>query len=62
VWQGTIDHLDQRDDRVRAHVTVADDLTLLVDVTAEAVRALSLVPGCRVWASCKATEVDVSPA
>ncbi len=62
VWQGTIEHLDQRDDRVRARVKVADDLTLLVDVTPQAVRALSLAAGSRVWASCKATEIAVYPA
>jgi molybdate transport system ATP-binding protein len=46
-------------DRVR--VQVAGTPPALVDVTPDAVAALSIVEGREIWFSAKATEVDVYP-
>ena len=45
----------------RARVTVEMPPRLTAEVTADAVRSLGLRPGVAVWASIKATEVEVYP-
>jgi molybdate transport system ATP-binding protein len=58
-WSGVLETLEPFGDRVRA--TVRAELPLLADITVAAVAELSLQPGTPVWASVKATEVDVYP-
>lgn len=60
VWPGTAEGLEVAGDRVR--VQVAGAVPLVAEVTPAAVRALHLDDGGAVWASVKATEVDVYPA
>jgi len=43
-------------------ITLAEPLPLGVDITPGATTALGLAPGVEIWASVKATEVDVAPA
>ncbi len=60
LWAGTLEALEPFGDRVRA--TVRAELPLLVDITVAAVADLRLTPGERVWATVKATDIDVYPA
>lgn len=57
VWRGRVATLDLEGSRVR--VTVDGPLSLSADVTPAAVADLALEPGVEVWASVKATEVEV---
>jgi molybdate transport system ATP-binding protein len=59
-WPGVISDVEQHGDLVR--VTVKGPVPLLADVTPLAVADLSLEPERAVWASVKATEIDVYPA
>ncbi|MCZ7526718.1 MAG: ABC transporter permease [Acidimicrobiia bacterium] len=60
VWEATVVELDDEGERVRVGLSGA--VPLVAEVTPAAVRELELVPGRRVWASVKATEVDVTSA
>jgi molybdate transport system ATP-binding protein len=60
VWAGTVDHLDVEGDRVR--VIVAGPVPVTAEVTPAAVTELELTAGAPVWASVKATEINVYPA
>ncbi len=60
VWSGVAEGLEVAGDRVR--VQIAGAVPLLAEVTPAAVAALRLDDGGPVWASVKATEVDVYPA
>ena len=57
VWRLTIDDVDQRHDRAR--VRLGGALTLVAEVTPAAVADLALRVGDDVWASVKATDVDL---
>jgi molybdate transport system ATP-binding protein len=59
VWSGRVRGLDLLGDRVRIHVDGA--VPIVAEVTAGAVGDLGLHDGVDVWASVKATEVDVYP-
>lgn len=59
-WPGTVRGLTPYGDAVRLEVD--GSLPLLADVTPAAVAELELAPGSEVWASVKATDVDVYPA
>ena len=56
-WAATVADLEADRDRIR--VTLAGPVPVTAEVTAGAVAELDLVPGAEVWASVKATEVDV---
>jgi molybdate transport system ATP-binding protein len=60
VWAGTVEHLDVEGDRVR--VIVAGAVPVTAEVTPAAVAELGLTANAAVWASVKATEVNVYPA
>lgn len=60
VWPVEVEQLDDEGDRVR--VRLRGPVALVAEVTPPSVAALALAPGLQVWASVKATEVDVSPA
>jgi molybdate transport system ATP-binding protein len=60
VWSGTVDGIEQLDDRVR--VIVGGRIRVVAEVTPGAVSALGLAPGQTVWVSIKATEITVYPA
>jgi len=60
VWAGTVDHLDVEGDRVR--VIVAGRVPVTAEVTPAAVTELELTAGAAVWASVKATEINVYSA
>ena len=57
VWRLTIDDVDERHDRAR--VRLGGALTLVAEVTPAAVADLALRVGDDVWASVKATDVDL---
>ncbi|MFP5347982.1 MAG: ABC transporter ATP-binding protein [Actinomycetes bacterium] len=59
-WPGTIAGMEQHGDVMRVRLDAAP--SVLVDVTTSAVVELGLVPGMRVWASLKATEIAAYPA
>jgi molybdate transport system ATP-binding protein len=59
VWAGVVGGVEPVGDRVR--VTVEGEPTVTVDLTPEAVQALDVRPGERVWLSAKATELEVYP-
>ena len=59
-WPTTIASLEPLGDITR--VMLDAPLALSVDITPGAASAMSLVPGTEVWASIKATEVNVNPA
>jgi len=59
-WPGVLDALEPFGDRVRA--TIRGELPMLADITIAAVADLRLTPGDRVWASVKATDVDMYPS
>jgi len=56
-WPGTVTGLTPQGDAVR--VEVGGTVPVLADVTPQAVAELALAPGTPVWASVKATEVQV---
>lgn len=58
-WRSTVESVEPLGDTTR--ITLADPLPLGVDITPAATAALNLAPGVEVWASVKATEIDVSP-
>ena len=60
VWRGTIGDVDRLGDRVR--VSVAGVLPLTAEITVGAFEALDLRPGEEIYASVKATEIEVYPA
>jgi len=59
VWAGTVSALDVLGDRVR--VRLEGDVTVVAEVTPEAVAELVLEPGVSVWATVKATDVTLYP-
>ena len=59
VWSGRVQGMDLLGDRVRIHVDGA--VPIVAEGTGEAVGDLALHDGVDVWASVKATEVDVYP-
>jgi molybdate transport system ATP-binding protein len=60
VWPGEADGLYPSGDRAR--IRVAGPVPLVAEVTAGAVAALDLAAGGPIWASVKATDIDVYPA
>jgi molybdate transport system ATP-binding protein len=60
VWKATVAGLEPTADGVRVDLT--GPLPVTADVTAAAIAELDLVPGSVVWASLKATEIEVYPA
>lgn len=58
-WRTTIAELEPLGEVTR--VTLAGPLPLSADITPEAATSLGLVPGSAVWASVKATEVNLDP-
>jgi molybdate transport system ATP-binding protein len=60
VWSATVADVDQRADRVR--VRLDGMIPLVAEITPDALGALTLRPGDRVWASVKATEITTYPA
>ena len=59
VWSGRVRGVDLLGDRVRIHVD--GEVAIVAEVTAAAVADLGFHDGVDVWASVKATEVDVYP-
>jgi molybdate transport system ATP-binding protein len=59
VWELTVDHVDQHHDRAR--VRLGGALTLVAEVTPAAVAELDVREGERLWASVKATDVELYP-
>jgi molybdate transport system ATP-binding protein len=59
VWRGTVAEVDRLGDRVR--VGVEGILPLTAEITAGALDALALRPGDEIYASVKATDIDVYP-
>jgi molybdate transport system ATP-binding protein len=59
-WAATVEDLEAVGDRVR--VALAGPVRLVAEVTPGAVADLGLVPGDQVWATVKATELDVYAA
>ncbi len=49
-------------DAERVRVDLGGAMSLVAEVTPEAVAELHLVPGAEVWAAFKATDVEVYPA
>ena len=60
VWAGDARELYAAGDRAR--IQVSGPVPLIAEVTAGAVAELGLAGGGRVWASVKATDMDVYPA
>ncbi len=60
VWRVQVESVEPLGDRVR--VALRGAIELAAEVTPEAVADLALAPGLEVWASVKATEVEVAPA
>jgi molybdate transport system ATP-binding protein len=59
VWSGRVEGVDLLGDRVRIHV--GGEVGLVAEVTPAALADLGLHDGSELWASVKATEVDVYP-
>ena len=59
VWRGNVVGTDLLGDRVRVHL--AGPVPVVAEVTAVALAELGLHDGSELWASVKATEVDVYP-
>ncbi len=59
-WQGTVEEIDPALDRVRVRVAAA--VPVVAEITPGALADLGLAEGSPVWATVKATEVDVYPA
>ena len=60
VWPGRVRGSDLLGDRVRVHVDSM--VPLVAEVTARAVAELGLIDGVEVWASVKATDLEIYPA
>jgi molybdate transport system ATP-binding protein len=60
VWSGTVGDIDRLGDRLR--VSIIGVLPLIAEITPAALEALRLRPGDEVYASVKATDIDVYPA
>lgn len=60
VWRGVVAHVDEEGDRARVHVDAPIPIT--AEVTATALSELDLRDGTPLWATVKATEVEVYPA
>ena len=60
VWHGVVGDIDRLGDRIR--VGIDGVLPLTAEITAAALDALQLRPGDDIYASVKATEIDVYPA
>ncbi len=56
-WEGSVSSAVPHGPAVRVHLDIGTGL--FADVTPESATALGLVPGTRVWASVKATEISV---
>ena len=59
VWRGHVRGVDLLGDRVRVHVV--GEVSVVAEVTPAALAELALHDGSELWASVKATEVDVYP-
>jgi len=59
VWPATVEGLDDEGDRVR--VRLSEPTPLVVEITRGGSAALSLLPGARVWAALKASEITLQP-
>jgi molybdate transport system ATP-binding protein len=59
VWRGRVRGVDLLGDRVRIHVD--GEVAVVAEVTPAALADLGLHDGSELWASVKATEVDVYP-
>jgi len=59
-FTGVVDDIDRTGGRVR--VGIDGPLRLTAEVTTAALETLGLRPGDTVWAACKATDIEVSPA
>lgn len=59
-WAAPVEDLEAVGDRVR--VALGGPIPLVAEVTPAAVADLALVPGQQVWATVKATDIDVYPA
>lgn len=60
VWSGTVGDIDRLGDRLR--IRIIGVLPLIAEITPAALEALRLRPGDEVFASVKATDIDVYPA
>ena len=60
MWRGTIGDVDRLGDRVR--VGIRGVMPLTAEITAGAFEALDLRPGEEIYASVKATEIEVYPS
>jgi molybdate transport system ATP-binding protein len=56
-WEGTVTSLAPHGSAVRVHLDAATGL--IADVTPDSAARLGLIPGSRVWATVKATEISV---
>lgn len=59
VWSGTISALDPQGDHVRVHID--GPVPVVAQITPAGLAALDVAEGDRVWASVKASEVDLFP-
>jgi len=59
-WAAPVEDLEAVGDRVR--VALGGPIPLVAEVTPAAVADLALVPGQEIWATVKATDIDVYPA
>ncbi|MEQ1703879.1 MAG: TOBE domain-containing protein, partial [Ilumatobacteraceae bacterium] len=59
-WIGTIADIDRLGDRVR--IGIGGQLPLIAEITVAALEALQLRPGDDIYASVKATDIEVYPA
>jgi molybdate transport system ATP-binding protein len=59
-WPGVVDDVDRLADRAR--VGIAGPIHLTAEITVAALEALALRPGDEVFASVKATDIEVYPA
>jgi molybdate transport system ATP-binding protein len=57
VWQLTVDDIDQHHDRAR--VRLAGAVPIVAEVTPAAITELGIRPGDEIWASVKATDIEV---
>ena len=60
IWNGIVGDIDRLGDRLR--ISIVGALPLTAEITPAALEALRLRPGDEVYASVKATEIDVYPA
>lgn len=60
VWQATVRDIDRRPDRAR--VRLAGPVSVVAEVTGEALESMQLRPGDGAWVAIKATEITAYPA